>query len=226
MNRPASERGEQTRAALIEAAMPVFGQAGFEAASTRAIADRAGVNLALIAYHFGGKQGLYLAVFEHILGQLQARLAPVAAPISEQLGTLSQNSEQRHRQALALLASLFDAMIDTFGEAEATHWVRLIFREHQDPTEAFELLYSQLMGSTLSLISELVAVLTGLDQDTEACRIRTLMLMGQVLVFHVARAAAFRHLQWSELSLTQRSALKTEYRIMLQNQFALTGESS
>ncbi|MBE9190364.1 TetR family transcriptional regulator [Gloeocapsopsis crepidinum LEGE 06123] len=60
------QRGEDARHRLIDAGIEVFGISGFEAASTRHIADKAGVNLAAIPYYFGSKEGLYRAVAEHI----------------------------------------------------------------------------------------------------------------------------------------------------------------
>ncbi|HSG63710.1 MAG TPA: TetR family transcriptional regulator, partial [Gammaproteobacteria bacterium] len=77
--------GESTREALVLAALDVFGRNGFDGASTRAIADAAGVNLALIGYHFGGKSGLYLAVFEHIAGVLEQRIGPIVTAIETEL---------------------------------------------------------------------------------------------------------------------------------------------
>ena len=74
---PDRNRGDLTRDALIQAAMAVFGRDGFHATTTRAIAEEAKVNQALIGYHYGGKEGLYLAMFEHIAGQLGQRLDPL-----------------------------------------------------------------------------------------------------------------------------------------------------
>jgi AcrR family transcriptional regulator len=54
--------GDRTRAALLDAALEEFAAKGFAGARVRDIADRAGVSKDLIAYHFGGKEGLYLAV--------------------------------------------------------------------------------------------------------------------------------------------------------------------
>src|SRR3984893_2334354 len=48
------DRGAETRARLIEAALDVFGRLGLEGATTREIGKQAGVNLAAIVYHFGG----------------------------------------------------------------------------------------------------------------------------------------------------------------------------
>jgi AcrR family transcriptional regulator len=54
--------GDRTRAALQDAALEEFAARGFSGARVRDIAQRAGVSKDLIAYHFGGKAGLYLAV--------------------------------------------------------------------------------------------------------------------------------------------------------------------
>jgi TetR/AcrR family transcriptional regulator len=50
---------ERSRRLLMEAARDEFAQKGFAGARVQDIADRAGVNKQLIAYHFGGKEGLY-----------------------------------------------------------------------------------------------------------------------------------------------------------------------
>lgn len=52
---------QASRQALLEAGMVVFEEVGFERATTREVGERAGVDPALIARYFGGKEGLYLA---------------------------------------------------------------------------------------------------------------------------------------------------------------------
>ena len=58
---------DQTRAALIRAALKLFGRQGFEGTSTREIAALAKANIGSIAYHFGGKEGLRAACANHIV---------------------------------------------------------------------------------------------------------------------------------------------------------------
>ncbi|PWC32635.1 TetR/AcrR family transcriptional regulator [Azospirillum sp. TSO35-2] len=53
-----------TEGALLDAAKVVFADRGFDAATTREIAGRAGVNEQLIQRYFAGKSGLLLAVVE------------------------------------------------------------------------------------------------------------------------------------------------------------------
>jgi AcrR family transcriptional regulator len=61
--RPAMARSDDTtRDRLLDAAEGLFGARGYEAVGIREIAERAGVNLSGIKYHFGSKRGLYLEV--------------------------------------------------------------------------------------------------------------------------------------------------------------------
>jgi AcrR family transcriptional regulator len=52
-----------TREALLDAARVLFAERGYDRATLREVSERAGVDAALIARYFGGKEGLYLAVF-------------------------------------------------------------------------------------------------------------------------------------------------------------------
>ena len=61
---------EQTRAAILQAAMREFAQEGVAGARTDAIARAARVNKALLYYYFKDKEALYGAVVEHIFSGL------------------------------------------------------------------------------------------------------------------------------------------------------------
>lgn len=58
-------RGDTTRALILEAARDVLCERGYAATTIRAVAERAGVQLSLVHYHFGGKRQLLGAVLEH-----------------------------------------------------------------------------------------------------------------------------------------------------------------
>src|SRR5919204_6248783 len=55
-------RGDDTKGQILDAARDALASAGYARTTTRAIADRAGVPLSLVHYHFGGKQQLLVAV--------------------------------------------------------------------------------------------------------------------------------------------------------------------
>ena len=52
------------RERILDAATRLFAGLGYDGTSTRMIADAAGLNIATVAYHVGGKRDLYLAVME------------------------------------------------------------------------------------------------------------------------------------------------------------------
>lgn len=85
-----SARGESTRARILDAAREVLRDRGFAATTTRAVAERAGVQLSLVHYHFGGKRGLLAAVLEQenerLLGRQRALYAG-PEPLSEKWRT-------------------------------------------------------------------------------------------------------------------------------------------
>ena len=82
----AQERGERTRALVIEETIHCIREEGFAAASTRHIIDRAGVSWGVIQYYFGDRDGLLTAVIEHANTTLTAslnRIADTAAEVSD-----------------------------------------------------------------------------------------------------------------------------------------------
>ena len=64
------QRSLETRERLVEAALEAFARHGFEGATTRAIARRAGVALAALPYHFTTKEALWKAAADRIFGRL------------------------------------------------------------------------------------------------------------------------------------------------------------
>jgi TetR/AcrR family transcriptional regulator len=63
---PASERSAETRAKILDAAVQEFSMNGLAGARTDKIAALAGVNKALLYYHFDSKENLYRAALEMI----------------------------------------------------------------------------------------------------------------------------------------------------------------
>ena len=61
------------RERLLSVAIERFGESGFEGASTRDIAQAADTAMSSITYHFGGKEGLYLACADFIAEMADGR---------------------------------------------------------------------------------------------------------------------------------------------------------
>ncbi|MGZ3833839.1 MAG: TetR/AcrR family transcriptional regulator [Mucilaginibacter sp.] len=56
---------------ILDVAERVFSELGFDGASTRTISGEAGVNMAMLSYYFGSKEGLFLAVFNRKITSFQ-----------------------------------------------------------------------------------------------------------------------------------------------------------
>ncbi len=186
-------RSEQTRAALLTAALDVFGEMGYASASTRTIAGRAKLTLPVLAYHFGGKEGLYLACAEHIVARASARLSPT---LRELRGRLAEPG-LTHAELLGLLDTFLNTIIDLMvGNLEPRSLMGFVMREQADPTAAFDILYSGIISKVLNGCSQLVGRLLGLPANHEETRLYALTCLGQAFIFRAMRAAALRTLGW------------------------------
>jgi AcrR family transcriptional regulator len=201
------DRGAETRARLIEAALDVFGRLGFEGATTRLIAKEAGANLAAIVYHFGSKEALYRAVAEHIVARIGALIGPALATMGSPEAVASPAAA---RAALCkVLATHVDVML---GTAEAERWARFIVREQMQPTSAFDLIYG-FMGGSHALATKLVSVALQRPEDEEV-KLRVFTLIGQVLVFRVAQTLVLKRMGWQGIGDAERARIK---RIIVAN---------
>src|SRR6201992_1534962 len=62
---------------ILDVAERVFSDLGFDGASTRMISGEAGVNMAMLNYYFGSKEGLFLAIFERKILSFQTLLRKI-----------------------------------------------------------------------------------------------------------------------------------------------------
>jgi TetR/AcrR family transcriptional regulator len=99
--RPRLEEGSrEVRQRLVEAALALAHERGFEAIGVRQIASAAGVTPGMIAYYFGGKRGLYEALidatYQRLIERLRAALErratdgdPIARLVDLQISTVA-----------------------------------------------------------------------------------------------------------------------------------------
>lgn len=82
--RRVQERGEKTRAHILDAAEELFALHGFDAVSIRTITEKGKVNSAAIHYHFGSKAQLFEAVFKRRIDPInEERLRRLRAHATE-----------------------------------------------------------------------------------------------------------------------------------------------
>lgn len=191
---PRSRRGAEAREKLLEAALDAFAKHGFAGASTRDIARQAGVNLAAIPYHFGSKEGLHRAVASDIVESISRQIGPVFA-----VDAVPERLPKDPASARVMLHRLLDAACSMLiGNPQAGRWAPFIMRELMAPTTSFDVFYEGFVGLMHTTVTQLFALATGRESETEETIVRAFAILGQLMVFRMARAVVWRRLAWTE----------------------------
>lgn len=113
-------RSPETREQLIAIALPIFAQYGYDGASTRDIAQKAGVALSAISYHFGGKPELFAAVADRAARVMFAPLEKIVAEAA-MVAAAGPSREAAGDMLAALVDAVAVSLLTTGHEAEAAN---------------------------------------------------------------------------------------------------------
>lgn len=189
----APSQSEQTRAALIRAGLKLFGQKGFDGTSTREIAAAANANIASIAYHFGGKEGLRLACAGFIVETMQ-EIAGEAIAVEAGQGVLDEAA------ATARIDAIVQRMVDFIvSQPAADEIVQFVLRELAHPSEALDAIYSGVFEPVHRRLCAIWAAATGAEAESEETRLRIFSVIGQLVYFRIGREAVLRRMGWQTI---------------------------
>ncbi|MCF8005705.1 MAG: CerR family C-terminal domain-containing protein [Chromatiaceae bacterium] len=165
-----------TRERLLQAALEVFAEHGYRAATIREICRRADANVAAVHYHFGDKSKLYEAIYGHLFETLHERRTAFLPP--------DANPEVRLR---VHIRTLFEEIFCCEGNSERqVQLSRLYLNEMVRPTEALDRIVTEHFEPDARMLYEIVAALletTPTDPLTIDC---AASVIGQILYYHHA----------------------------------------
>jgi AcrR family transcriptional regulator len=140
----------------LEAAGEVFAEQGFDRATGKEICRRASVNAAAVNYHFGGMEGLYVAVVREAHRRLLT-LASLSAAITSKT------------DAKARLRAIIELLVGAITGPAASSWVpRVIGREVVAPSPALRGLRAKELLPRAKLLKRVVGELMKLDPNHPA----------------------------------------------------------
>lgn len=187
-------RGEDTRRRILEAALEMFATLGYEGASTRLLAERAGVNLPAIQYYFGSKEGLYRAVIGDIINHTEAHMAPLARRMQDMLADPAISRDE----LLELLCQVLEAFVALVTGGPQVESKRQLFaRAEVEDTPGLAELHENGRRQVFLPCLELISRLLGRSSDDEEMLLCTMAVIGQVTIFchnsvqHVLKTAEF-----------------------------------
>lgn len=203
------QRGEDTRRRLLDAGLQLFANDGFEGTSTRALADRAGVNLPAIPYYFGSKEGLYRAVADEIMQFAIAHIAPVTDRIRHALDSGATD----RAELVGLLSDLLDVVIALMLDEDAAnrdYRQKFFARMEAEPDATFEAMQARMVEHLYVPCCALIGRLIGCAADDRQVRIKAMTLIGQAKIFCGTGMTALLH--WDPITEEHVQAVQTVIR--------------
>jgi len=210
------DRSERTRQRLIEVAVEVFSDLGFEAASTRTIVERAQANLVSIPYYFGSKLGLYHAAAEYIGSSLAARFRPACERARQALNKPGLTHGETLRTFTEFVVDFAHIML---GTDAPSYWGQFIYREQFDPSEAFEIIHLHFLP-LLEVGFEYVSRLTKQPADAPETRIQFMAILSMVKFTRTDRASLMRTMGWESIGEAETLVVENMLRHNVQALFA------
>lgn len=195
---------EETRRRLIMAGLTLFGRNAYENVTTRALCAQAHANQSAIPYHFGGKEGLYLAVAESVVDVFRNTFSQVAARVHSEL-TAGKTPQQGAGGALRVVYSSFfsHALLEKSLQPVSL----FLLREYQEPGAAFDIIYTGALQDVHKMMTRIVASATGLPEESPQAILRAQALMGLMFAFVPARHVLFRRMGWDGYTPERAAAI-------------------
>ncbi|WP_042337389.1 CerR family C-terminal domain-containing protein [Paraburkholderia ferrariae] len=207
-------RGDETRRKIIEAAIGLFGQHGFEGASTREIAAKAGVNAPALQYYFENKEGLYRACAEWIADESWQTMEPAVLHARKVLAGEADGQASDEALVEAFIGIQMAVANRTFIKHHEPD-ARLFFAREQsgsEPEIGSRVLRERVREPLNQINLELLGRMTGCRADDPRTGVRLLSLYGQFLLFHIARRSALSLLQWDDIDPERAGFIKETVR--------------
>jgi AcrR family transcriptional regulator len=134
-------RGADVRARILRVALEYFGAFGFEATSTRAIAERAQVTHTVVLYHFKSKEKLWIATVEEALKSYAAAVE-------------ANKTTAKERSARDALATFIEQFVRMSARQPQIH--RLMTMDSNQDTTRLEWVIDHFLRDHFSFVRDLI----------------------------------------------------------------------
>ena len=172
-----AQQEQNTRERILAAAREAFIASGFKGATVRDICGRAGANVAAVNYHFGDKNGLYLAVLDKIFSE--AFMSHVQPPWD------GNNPWERFRVFVrGFMERVFHHGPDPDQEGEC----RLVAQAMTTPSESLDVLVERYVRPMSQELRMILARILGVDDGHETVWLCAKSVVGQCLHYIYGRA--------------------------------------
>lgn len=141
---PLVEMGPREK--IIEAATVLFALEGLHGTSTRDIANKSGLNLSLISYYFGGKEGLYKTVIQEFVLKVFTQIETVVSEFEQ--------NEVSVKSVKKAIQSLVNTLIEM--RIENPHIAKIMTREKLSGLPFSREIHEQMMAAAGNKIASVI----------------------------------------------------------------------
>jgi len=174
-----SEKKKQnlSRKKIINSAIMLFANKGFESTSTREICKHAGVNLSLIPYYFGNKDGLYISIIESIVNYGLTYL-------QEEITKTNTIETMSIDEKIVLYRALLRKYVEfLYSENVPNSFVILMIKEQTVSHSKFGEIYTQKINLLYKALRKILASILEKNENDKIIILEVSSIIGQVLSF-------------------------------------------
>ncbi len=170
---------QDTHRRLLDAAVTLFAECGYRKTTVRDICESADANISAVKYHFGNKESLYNAAFDHA----RARSNESNPYVLMDKDRNFHASESPERRLYLFIRTMLEHQ---FRDGEPTELTQLMSHEMMHPTSALDRLIEVSVKRVYAGLTQIVLDLLPPDTDKERVRFLATSVSAQCHFHHLA----------------------------------------
>lgn len=183
-------RSNETQKLLVDATIRLLDDGASTSLTARGIASLAGVNHALVAYHFGGLENLMKTAFTQCADAL-------GKDFSELLGAFDAEIEEAHADTLASVSrSHLTTLLQALANKDARRFLTLLTGKHNYGLSAYSLLQERLLTPLHKVFSHLSAKALQVDAQSLEAAVTGQVVLAQVMAFFRGGGSVAQFMGW------------------------------
>ncbi|MBC0854857.1 TetR/AcrR family transcriptional regulator [Pantoea stewartii] len=199
------KKGDFTRKAILDAALKIFAEKGFDASSTRLIASTAGVNPPALQYYFENKEGVFTSCAEMLADENIALFMPLLEEAKK------AESDRKIVDCIDIVCKMVEKSLEIIFSIKNYQEVQVFIsriQSGQGPEKAFNILYNKLESPVHEAVAGLVSIICNLPRNSDKVHLRTMNLLSVIIAFFSQRRSAFAKLKWEKIDEHRLATLK------------------
>ncbi len=202
MSKVKQDEKEKSKVRILNSAIKLFAQKGYDGVGIREICKDANANICMISYFWGGKEGLYKGIIDSLV-EKQTQLAKTFIDFDIEPSTLNK------KEQINLLFKTFDNMVDfIYGNEFSHHTIRvLIAAQHEKRVE--------LTSPLFVYIKKLIANIFDKDINDKDVTYKFVFLIAQLNSALVMPAFSLGQLKKDSFDKTDTEIIKKNIKLYL-----------